>query len=654
MRSKIILNEKFKESYVSFENNILIVSTGVITREYEWTGFGFVTKKVTDNTANYVWQDENSTRICDWELNNTISNKTKGILKSVFAQSKTNDKWTSEHLEVSAAIYYPDSKIIVKLFIWLYPGSPGIRTHLKVKLRHDQQEKKGLSNKGIIDYVPATAVDSLGYAMGYYNDTQHRNMQSTYILQEEKYATGSNNNWASIFAVEKDGQGICLVKESNKCVNQSAYETGMFHFSREGLFNTGWGLTSDDILRSNFRETWASWCIVYSGNELNRELALKTFDRYRYPIDKSKDIYIMANTWGSGGEGFESQYAAREENVIKEIHVCNELGIDVLQIDSGWQLPADIKDFNAPPGWYPNDEQYPQGFGKVKALAKEKELVLGLWAAHTISSEELIDNRKQGDFKYFKIDFANLKNYEEKERVVGNAKKVIEESNYSVRINWDVTENAPRMGYFYGRELGNIYLSNRKPKYPSNAVYIPYLVLRDAWQIAKYTNLNKFQVSVQNIDMVDKNISDAYLYNFQYCTAIALTGAPIFFQESHYLSKEARDIIKHLLNIYKKHREFMYGSYVFPIGDMPDNKSWSGFQWLRPGSNEGYIMIFRERENKEKTKELSLCFLNNEKLQIKDLLNSQTFEAPLSDGKIRLAIDTCASVRFFKYRCCDI
>ncbi|MCL2478732.1 MAG: hypothetical protein FWF22_04475, partial [Treponema sp.] len=166
------------------------------------------------------------------------------------------------------------------------------------------------------------------------------------------------------------------------------------------------------------------------------------------------------------------------------------------------------------------------------------------------------------------------------------------------------TENAPRMGFYFGKEFGNIYLANRKPEYPVNVVYVPYLVLRDAWQVAKYTNIYKFQIILQNLDLISRESSDAYLHNFSYCAMIAFMGSPILFQQVQYLSAAARLELREIIAVYKKHRQAMYRCFVYPIGNKPDNSSWTGFQFVN--GSHGYIVLFRELNNNSKTEKIKL------------------------------------------------
>lgn len=104
-----------------------------------------------------------------------------------------------------------------------------------------------------------------------------------------------------------------------------------------------------------------------------------------YPVGP-RDIYIQANTWGRSQGRLEHREAASEKNVLTEIDSCADLGIDVLQIDDGWQ--GDGYD-----SWKPAPQRYPAGWERVRARAEERGVKLGLWmAAMPPGLEDLIRN----------------------------------------------------------------------------------------------------------------------------------------------------------------------------------------------------------------------------------------------------------------------
>ncbi len=511
---------------------------------------------------------------------------------------------------------------------------------------------------GRVDYIPVNTKGFLAKFIGYYNDTQHRNKPETPLVKEVETELAElpiYNNWSNLVGLHKNNKGLVIVKESHKCANQYGVDTGGFELTPEGISNTGTSLFPQEILRDEYSWCWASWAILYDGGQDEMELAIKEFDRARYPVDTTRDIYIQSNTWGSD----HGREASKEENVLIELESQKELGIDIQQIDDGWQsaaIPAAERNKgkanSADLNWQVRDDWYPEGWKRVVAKSDETGVKLGLWAAaQPITLEALKWNYDQAGFVTYKLDFADLGTHRQMDDLMKKIRSFVNYTNHKVRVNWDVTENAPRYGYFWAKEYGCIYLENRKPKVPGNAVYVPSLVLRDIWQLSKYTNVNRFQTSIQNIDRVDRVLSDAYLYNHPYAVAIGLVGTPLFFQETHLYSGKAKEEIKALLARYKAHRENMYQQYVFPVGEEPNNGAWTGFQWINANFSEGYLMVFRELNNPEAEKRLPLRFLRNKRLQLSDVMTGLEEEVSVgSKGEIGLKIAQKADFRFYHFK----
>jgi hypothetical protein len=411
-----------------------------------------------------------------------------------------------------------------------------------------------------------------------------------------------------------------------------------------GISTTGWGLKPCDICSWKVRGGWANWVVVW-GDKFSAEDALKAFDRARYPFDAARDTFIMANTWGSGRD----RKPAHTKSIIKEIDIAKELGVDIIQVDDGWQCDGDTKTWRPPVSWQTNDKRFPDGWKMVKEHAKKQGITMGLWSAWIIPTDELIANMKLGDFHSFKLDFAELDNYEKIESLMEKAKHLVNASGNTARINWDVTENPPRVGYYFAREFGNIYLENRKEKMPQSVIYTPRLVLRDAWQLSKWLPLNKFQITYQNPTEVDSEFSDAAKYPYDYCFAITLMGSPIMFMELKYLTDEAKQAIKPIIKAYRKVRREIFSGRVSPIGDKPDGKSFTGFH-CEVNENSGYLTIFRELDEPTGKANIKLRNIESNKITLTNLLSGK--EAIFNvdeDGRVELSIPKSLDYMFLRY-----
>ena len=637
------MEKHYGQAYARYENGILEVGTGRFRRKWKFQTGGFSTVELNGRAYPV-------SRGCDYDIFGLTRNS-ECILHSVYAYTE-EDIYTSGRLEVVAVTHYPALHISARYVIWAYPGAPGLRTQLYVKAMGGYTPLAEYGESTAESFSLPAGISRIK-AAGYYNDTQNRNTGETEILREESWEDGfpADIGWANLIAVfEAGGQGVCLVKESNKCVNQSAYDTGGFIIGEGTLRVTGIGIKPGDLVFERYLFAWAAWTVAFESAEGGLELALKEYDRCRFPLDEARDIYIMSNMWGSTGsapKGGHGCDAAREDLVLRDLAAAGEIGVDVVQVDAGWNSAMGQKETLPDLIWHTHKEKYPEGWGKVKDTAEALGVTLGLWCSWLTPGDEIIENIRQGGFRYIKIDYAGLNTRQKFDYLYDKAVKIYEFGRGDVRINWDVTERAPRMGYYFGREFGNIYLANRKPDIPEKVIYVPYLVLRDAWQLAKYVNLNKFQISLQNLDMVNR-MSNAHLHSYTYCAMIAFMGAPLFFQQLQYLSQQAREELKNVIGVYKRHRKAMYGSIVFPIGDLPSDNSWTGFQFVHESG--GYIVLFRELNNTEEKKSVRLKFLNGRQLKVTDVFSGEekTFAAD-AQGYVEFSIDKPCGVAWYRY-----
>ncbi|MCX6873507.1 MAG: hypothetical protein NTW21_06825 [Verrucomicrobia bacterium] len=208
-------------------------------------------------------------------------------------------------------------------------------------------------------------------------------------------------DWASGAAVQYGDAGVILVKESPKTVNQPAHYTGAFHANPAGLVSTGWGLVPAEIVPDRFRECWANWSIVYQGGDDGLQLALKRFDRARYPVFPRRDLFILSNTWGPANP-LGGQFTS-EEFVMKEIPALADLGVDVMQLDDGWQKAGGGSDAK---GFLP---KYTHDWHDIKAACDAHSLRLGLWVAiRNADPDHLRQNLDELGFITWKADFEHL------------------------------------------------------------------------------------------------------------------------------------------------------------------------------------------------------------------------------------------------------
>ena len=659
------VSQSLGSAAVSFDGEYLIASTGLITRQWRWTGHGFLTTRI-EAVGGANWQlGSGDVRDADWLLPVVEDSNPVATLATKTVGVSDDEGFTSKHVAFRAEMNYAAVHLLVRFEVWAYPDAPGLRIQLSVKGTEgyawagdlDRHETSAASlmqarlSRGYQrqDMLPLSFENTTRRMIGYYADTQNRNDPYLDILLEAEDKKPLTHpcfcEWASAMCCESQGWGIALVKESHKCVNQKGVDTGIFACTPgDGLVSYGWGMPPASI-DAQWRPAWATWCLVYEADEHARQRAFKLFDHLRYPLGE-RDIYVQANTWGSSQGSRQHRDAAGETNVLRELESCADLGIDVLQIDDGWQGDTYER-------WDPVPPRYSNGWTAVRQRAQELGLKLGLWmAAMPPTLEDMKRNIQEGGFVSLKLDFASLTNRHKIDELMGKVRALVLDCQHHLRVNWDVTEVDRRYGYFFAREFGCIYLENRKPAVPVNTTYLPGTVLRDLWQISKYCNLLKFQGSIQNVDMVNPRLSNAGAYSHGYCVAIALMSTPLFFCETHFYSEAARQQIRPLLAAYKKVRADIYKGIVQPIGDKPDGAAWTGFACELQAESRGFLTLFREPWNTENIYSYRLAHLAGRTVQIEDLLGGGSWKEKIDAlGMLPITMAKAGDFRFLAYQC---
>jgi len=642
-------NARLGPASIRFDGEVLTASTGEIERQWQWTGRGFATASLRRLATERNWVPGLPAHACDWIPPGCETGSGPSRLIGVTAEESDDEGFTSPHLCATCEMEYPEDRLAVRLVVWCYPEAPGLRTQLWVRGLSGYEPDGTARTSRRAEYIPAEVVGARRRLIGYYNDTQNRNDTHLHLLEEQvetrRLSAAALYRWPSALCLEADGEGLAAVQESHKCVNQRGHDTGAFRLDpATGLESDGWGVLPGEVRLDRWRPAWARWVLAYGNTDTQRQVAFKSFDRLRYPLDPGRDLYTQANTWGSTRPGPEARDAARAENVLREIDSQADLGIDVQQIDDGWQG-------NQYGTYRPDPARYPKGWGPVVKRARQRGVGLGLWAAaQRISLEELQASWDEAGFRQYKLDFVNLRSHDDIEALVQKVRSFVLHTGHRVRVNWDVTENAPRFGYWWAREYGSVYLANRKDRHPEWVVYRPHTVLRDAWDLARYVNLTRFQVAVQNAARTDGRYSDAPAHSQAYCTAIALMATPLFFHETQHYGEEGRDQIRDLLARYRPERERMAEGIVFPIGERPDGARWTGFQCHRPETGDGYLLLFRELYSPTSEGRFALHCIRHAEMAVTDLRTGSASTAALStEGALTVTLDQPGDFLFWRY-----
>ena len=657
---------RYKNASIVLKNDRLVVGTDKMERKWIVTKNGLKTVSIKDLQAGREYGAINGQYQSDWDMPGAITDTSTARMVNFSVTINDDNGFTNKHLQGVTTIEYPNAKLLVRHIVWVFPDAPGIRTQLQIRAM------PGFSPDGLptgegkrmdcghwiavpsarTEYLPLSfTTENARRYWGYYNNPGSRHDPSRGML-EETVVTGypvfitEDNNWASGISVEYNNgtNGVCVVKESPKCVNQQAHYTGSFYSGPSGLGVTGWGLTPDEIVSDRYRECWATWTIVWSGGNDGMQLALKQFDRARYPAYPERDLFILSNTWGPANPGG-AQFTA-EDFLMKEIPALSKLGIEVMQIDDGWQKSGggpDAKSF---------EPKYRNGWNDLKKEADRYGLRFGLWVTAKYSTTgELQKNIDELGFISWKVDFDQLASRADYEDRITKYRETMKHAWMKTQFSLCPEYDDPRYGWYYCKEYGSIYFQNIQESLPAHLTMVPYQVLRQHWLMARYFNSNKLQVMLQNPKRTNPERSDAPQHSHSYCFAMGVPFIPCFFQSAQYLDSAGQTELKNFISRYKNHREAIFSCYTFPIGDIPDNQSWSGFQMINdtaPQSN--YLLLFRELHNSQIHRSIALKFISGKTIRLTNIETGKTWtQTADSTGTIDFEIKDPAGYLFLQY-----
>lgn len=318
-------------------------------------------------------------------------------------------------------------------------------------------------------------------------------------------------------------------------------------------------------------------------------------------------LITMSNTWGDRN-GFSR---VCRDFVLKEIDAAADIGIDIVQIDDGWQTgsTADLtrrdekgrREFKGD-FWELDMNRFPNGMKEITDYAARDGIRTGLWfAPDSHDGFALLDRdisvlKKAYDewgIRFFKLDMFWVLSDTDRDRFL-QLLSAIYSFGDDVAVQLDVTRNA-RMNYLCGRQYGTVFAENR---YTKSGNSFPHRVLRNLWSISHYIPSSKLQFELVNPDLnVDCYAADdpfvPSLYTMDYLFATVMLSNPLFWMEMQFLSESRKTELKSIMQAWRAHRAELARADVMPIGDMPDGRSFTGF-YVSVDGKPAYLLAFRE------------------------------------------------------------
>ncbi|AQQ09274.1 hypothetical protein L21SP3_01076 [Sedimentisphaera cyanobacteriorum] len=455
------------------------------------------------------------------------------------------------------------------------------------------------------------------------------------LLKEEtlnvKSDTSRQFDWANLMTFQSGENGIAVVKESNQCCNLDSFDTGWFSLTPSGLRVTGWGIRQFEMKADRFRKGWPTWTVLSKGDKDQLLLSLKKFDRKIFPQD-SLGRFTYYRTGSRYNTSLE-QNPVNSKTAAEKMALAGKAGFGIVNIDSGWELQKD-KRLIGRDMWRPDSEFFPNGWEDVFKAMLENNLRTGLSAANSIETQDLLWNYERLKNSFWTLNNSKIRDYNELESFRQRSERYLRETEGYSCFSMETGKEYPSAGYYCLREYGKMRL------YPYNSEHTRSgsQILKDCWELAKYNNPSKWLILLQDFGE----------YSPEFAAAASCSGLPGM--KAQFFEKiEDKQAVSEVFEVYAENSEQLCNLFTFPIGESPSGESWAGFQFCSREAKEGFILIFREKENTYKNNTVKLLFLGSGKLKITNLLEKTEKITDCDDGFVGLRMDKPGDFLFLKY-----
>ncbi len=510
----------------------------------------------------------------------------------------------------------------------VYPGASGVRMWVVVK--SGAGWKPAAAKPASADAQPnADAVEHLQIAKPHIRLTQvtlkDRTDQRNELVFEDEWLLHPNEALlelpGNIFVIEDTltGNGLVFLKEAPQPEMRPVKNPFDLWFSGAAMVvpeksdNVPATFAKLSFYGNGFTTTgegYKSVLLTYHGGREGRIAALQNYQRQIRQYMPSRDGLLLSNTWGD--RSYESKL--NEAFVYKEIDAAQKLGVDVVEIDGGWNF-GKTQGLKGPGGvwesfwktdshfWDPNPDRFPHGFTALADYTHSKHMELGLWFAPD-SYDDFANWRKDANqiltwnrdehVDAFKLDAVKIRSKEGESNYAALLNAIMVGSDGKIPLDLDLTAET-RQGYFGNIAAGTMYVENR---YTDMHRYWPHQTLRNLWKLGQYVDPVRMRMEFLNSDRNVNRYPDDPLAPSHYSSsclfATVMFSSPLAFFENSTLSPRYVADAAPLIAEWKKQRENIFRGTTVPIGEAPDGITWTGFASVAAERRGGYLLLFRE------------------------------------------------------------
>lgn len=332
--------------------------------------------------------------------------------------------------------------------------------------------------------------------------------------------------------------------------------------------------------------------------------------------DPRQSLFTMSNTWGDRSQDM----AVCESFMLKELDRAHQMGVDIVQIDDGWEtgITANSKrktggvweGFYADDGdfWQVNRDRFPNGLEPVVEKAKSLGIEMALWfgpdsvndfANYEKDIETLMRFYNKYGIRYFKLDGVKIRSKLGEMRFIKMLTELTNRTEGDMRFNLDVTAE-DRFGYMYGQQFGTLFVENRYTDYVN---YFPHNTFKNVWNLAHVIPTRRLQMELlntrRNTDKYEGYLFAPDTYSPDYLFATVMVANPLFWMEMTHLDDSDAQTLAKISSVYKKYKQELFDSHVIPIGECPNGMSFSGYFCENYDKKTANIILFRESSKQD-------------------------------------------------------
>ena len=404
------------------------------------------------------------------------------------------------------------------------------------------------------------------------------------------------------------GAGLIFLKEAplpNARPVSSPYDLRILRGERRLTF-VGHGAEHGD-------DGYAFVTLAYTDGKAGRIAAMQRYQRCLRPYSPTRDGLFLSNTWGDRSR--DARITA--DFMAQEIDAAACLGVDVIQIDDGWQTGTTSNSIRANLAggvwegfyaaqedfWSVHPERFPDGLHGLVKAAREKGLRFGLWfgpdSSHDFANwqrdaDTIVRLQRELSIDYVKIDGVKLRSKKGERHLKAFFNDVLDKTDGRVVFDLDVTAEA-RPGYFGMMQVGPLFVENR---YTDSRKYWPHQTLRNLWQLAHHVDPLRLRMEILNhARNVDNYVNDPLApieYRPDYLFSTVMFASPLGWFEVSNLPETYFEEAAPLIARWKEHREAIFSGTIYPVGAAPDGVLWTGFISVAQERSSAYLLVFRE------------------------------------------------------------